>query len=103
MILLQTEQAVGLFSTVAEQGVVFALLVAIILVLAAVIIRREKYWRKEVEKLEAESKEKSKVHGEQMKDKDKKIEELHGKNHDLALKGVSTMKDFVEQLKNLRT
>ena len=102
MILLQADKAVGLFSTVAEQGVVFALLVGIIFVLGWVIVRREKYWKLEVEKLEEESKEKSKAHGETMKIKDDKIEELYNEGRDMALKNLSAFKDFIEQIKALR-
>lgn len=101
--ILQADQAVGLFSTVAEQGVVFALLIAIIFVLGWVIVKRERYWKKEVEKLEDESKAKSLAHGATMKEKDDKIEELHNETKQMALKNLSAFKDFIEQIKALRT
>lgn len=52
MLLLQIEEAAGLFSTVAEQGVIFGLLCAIILALLWVIRKQYK-----------DSKDKSLAHG----------------------------------------
>ena len=89
--ILQAEAATGLFSTVAQQGMVFTLLVGIIFVLAWVIVKREKYWKKEMEKLE-----------DQIKAKDNKIDELHNENKDMALKNLEAFKDFIEQIKALR-
>lgn len=50
------------------------------------------------EQLEA----REKAHAEQIKAKDDKIEELHDKNHGLAIKGTETMKDWIEAIRSLR-
>ena len=88
--LLQMDQAAGLFSDVAQQGIVFGLLVAIILVLAVLIA-----------KLYKESKAKSKAHGEAMALKDKKIEELSEARRQDSIDTINFVRDLQKDMQNL--
>lgn len=90
MKLLQIQEAKGLFSEVAQLGVVFSLLVAIILVLAWLVV-----------KLYKESKEKSKAHGSAMALKDAKIEEITEARRQDAIDTITFVKELQIDVKAL--
>ena len=90
MTLLQAETATGLFTDIAQQGIVFGLLVAIILVLAWLI-----------KKLYNESKEKSKIHSEQMAAKDAKIEEISEARRQDSIEAINFVRDLQEDIQTL--
>lgn len=89
-ILLQEPNPVGLLSEVAQVGIAFTLLVAIVLVLA---------WL--VRKLYNESKEKSKAHGDAMALKDAKIEELSELRRQDSIDSINFVRDLQDDLKKL--
>lgn len=88
--ILQIKQAGTLFTEVAQLGIVFSLLVAIILVLGWLVV-----------KLYKEGKEKSKAHGEAMALKDKKIEDITEARRQDAIDTVTFVKELQQDIKLL--
>lgn len=90
MKILQITEAQGLFSEVAQLGIVFGLLVAIILVLAWLVV-----------KLYKESKEKSTAHGATMALKDAKIEEITEARRQDAIDTINFVRELQSDIKSL--
>jgi len=87
---LQIDQAAGLFSQTAQLGIVFGLLCAIVLVLGWLVV-----------KLYKESKEKSAAHGKTLAIKDIKIEEISEARRQDSIDSIDFVRGVQDDIKNL--